>query len=188
MFERFTAEARQAVVDAQDAARELGHDWIGASTSCSAWPAGRGRRSPMRWRASVPAAPSSMTRSSPSWGRASTGRIRTPCASSGSTSTRVRRRAEETFGPGALERTRAGRRAFGTRIGAIPFTPRAKHALELALRASLARGEREIGGAHVLLGVLDQGENVGLTVLEHLGLSPPTVRGALLARLERDAA
>ena len=59
------------------------------------------------------------------------------------------------FGPGALERTRAGGRAFGTRIGAIPFTSRAKEALDLALqccesarrqgdrqRARAARGRR----------------------------------------------
>ena len=80
----------------------------------------------------------------------------------------VRRRAEETFGPGALERTRAGRRAFGTRIGAIPFTPRAKEALELALQAALARGDKAIGSEHVLLGIVDQDANVGLAVLAEL--------------------
>ena len=188
MFERFTAEARQAVVDAQAAARALGHDWIG----CEHLLLGLAGRS---------GTPVADALASLGAGRAelhdAVVAVVGPCVDRpdadalrelGIDFDEVRRRAEETFGPGALERTRAGRRAFGTRIGAIPFTPRAKHALELALRASLARGEREIGGAHVLLGVLDQGANVGLTVLEHLGLSPPTVRRALLARLERDAA
>ncbi|MBA2295088.1 MAG: hypothetical protein H0W16_08135, partial [Actinobacteria bacterium] len=100
----------------------------------------------------------------------------------------VRRRAEEAFGPGALERTRAGRRAFGARTGAIPFTPRAKEALELALKASVARHDGEIGSAHVLLGILDQKANAGLEVLERLDLSAETVRQTLLERLAQEAA
>ncbi len=37
--------------------------------------------------------------------------------------------------------------------GPIPFTPRAKKALELALREALALGDNYIGPAHVLLGL-----------------------------------
>ena len=118
----------------------------------------------------------------------------------------VRRRAEETFGPGALERTRTGL-GFVRRSGAIPFTPRAKKALELALHATLPRGDRGIGGEHVLLGVIpathgpparvvqsggsvswDERENLALVVLDQLGISPDLVRDTLLRRLERDAA
>ena len=108
------------------------------------------------------------------------------CASTGPTPTlssvvlgidfeEVRRRAEEAFGPGALERTRAGRRLGGG--GHIAFTSRAKEALELSLQAALARKNKAIGSEHVLLAVLD-----------HLGVSPDTIRARLLDRLERDAA
>lgn len=38
--------------------------------------------------------------------------------------------------------------------GHIPFTPRAKKVLELALREALACGDNYIGSAHVLLGIL----------------------------------
>ena len=97
----------------------------------------------------------------------------------------VRRRAEEAFGPGALERTRAGRGRGGS--GRIPFTSRAKEALELALQAALAREDKAIGSEHVLLGVLDQGANVGLVVLDHLGVAPDDDQGrpARAARARR---
>ena len=66
---------------------------------------------------------------------------------SASTSTRVRRSAEESFGPGAL----AG--PHRRRTGDRPFSPRAKRALELSLREALALGDRRIGRKHVLLGL-----------------------------------
>ena len=64
----------------------------------------------------------------------------------------VRRRAEEAFGPGALDRA-PGRRArrWGTHI---PFTKDAKKALELALREAIALKHDYIGTEHLLLGLL----------------------------------
>ena len=44
----------------------------------------------------------------------------------------IRRRAEASFGPGALERGRRARERY------VPFTPGAKKALELALREALS--------------------------------------------------
>jgi ATP-dependent Clp protease ATP-binding subunit ClpC len=52
--------------------------------------------------------------------------------------------------------------------GHIPFTPEVKKALELSLRESLELGHNHIGPAHLLLGLLQQGDNGGVRVLRNL--------------------
>src|SRR5258708_6011641 len=55
--------------------------------------------------------------------------------------------------------------------GHIPFTPRAKKTLELALREALQLNHNYIGTEHILLGVIREGEGVGAQVLkEHADL------------------
>jgi ATP-dependent Clp protease ATP-binding subunit ClpC len=49
--------------------------------------------------------------------------------------------------------------------GHVPFTPRAKKVLELALREALQLGHNYIGTEHVLLGLLQEGEGVACQVL-----------------------
>ena len=64
----------------------------------------------------------------------------------------VRRRVEEAFGPGALDRVHRPRgRRWG---GHIPFAKGSKKALELALREAIALGHNYIGTEHLLLGML----------------------------------
>jgi hypothetical protein len=58
----------------------------------------------------------------------------------------------------------------------VPFTPRAKRALELALECALELGHNYIGTEHLLLGVLRQGGNVGCRILTELGLELAAVR------------
>jgi ATP-dependent Clp protease ATP-binding subunit ClpA len=53
--------------------------------------------------------------------------------------------------------------------GHIPFTPRAKKSLELSLREALQLGDDYIGTGHVMLGVIRQGDNVAIKVLDKLG-------------------
>jgi ATP-dependent Clp protease ATP-binding subunit ClpA len=54
--------------------------------------------------------------------------------------------------------------------GHIPFTPRAKKVLELALREALALHHNYIGTEHILLGVLREGDGVGAQILQaHAG-------------------
>jgi ATP-dependent Clp protease ATP-binding subunit ClpA len=67
----------------------------------------------------------------------------------------VRRQVEEAFGPGALDRTRAalGGKA-GRLFGHIPFEGPAKKALELALREAIHLGHGHIGTEHILLGLI----------------------------------
>ena len=53
--------------------------------------------------------------------------------------------------------------------GHIPFTPRAKKSLELSLRQALQLGDGYIGTGHLLLGLIRQGDNVAVKVLDKLG-------------------
>ena len=52
----------------------------------------------------------------------------------------------------------------------IPFSPAAKRALELSLRASLRRGVDHIGTEHLALGVLGDGESDAVRILADLGV------------------
>jgi ATP-dependent Clp protease ATP-binding subunit ClpA len=81
----------------------------------------------------------------------------------------VRQRLEETFGEGALEQTRRG---------CMQMTPRAKGALEQALREA---GGRSIGDEHLLLGLLVIGESLAASILARLGVHEADIRGQLAA-------
>lgn len=67
--------------------------------------------------------------------------------------------------------------------GHIPFTPRAKKVLELSLREALQLGHSYIGTEHLLLGMVREGEGVGVQVLEHLGVDLLEVRRAVMGLL-----
>ena len=58
--------------------------------------------------------------------------------------------------------------------------PRAKRALERALREALDLGDRHIGVEHVLLGLLDPKGNMAVELLRHLGVDPQVVRARVL--------
>ncbi|WP_250034548.1 ATP-dependent Clp protease ATP-binding subunit [Paractinoplanes maris] len=64
--------------------------------------------------------------------------------------------------------------------GHMPFTPRAKKALELSLREALQIGHNYIGTEHLLLGLIREGEGVALQVL---GADPSRVRREVLTLL-----
>ena len=53
--------------------------------------------------------------------------------------------------------------------GHIPFTPRARRVLELALREALQLGHAHIGPEHLLLGLVRDGGGVGAQVLAGFG-------------------
>jgi Clp amino terminal domain, pathogenicity island component len=76
----------------------------------------------------------------------------------------VRRDVEEIIGRGVTEPK-----------GHIPFTPRAKKVMELALREALQLGHNYMGTEHLLLGLIREGEGVAAQVL--------IKRGADLSRL-----
>ena len=60
--------------------------------------------------------------------------------------------------------------------GHIPFTPRTKKVLELALRESQQLGHNYIGTEHILLGLIREGDGVAAQVLVTLGADLNRVR------------
>jgi ATP-dependent Clp protease ATP-binding subunit ClpC len=68
-------------------------------------------------------------------------------------------------------------------IGDIPFTPRAKKALELAAEEARSLGHNYIGTEHLLLGLIREGEGIAYQVLLNLGLDLNTVRNEVMELL-----
>jgi ATP-dependent Clp protease ATP-binding subunit ClpA len=67
--------------------------------------------------------------------------------------------------------------------GHIPFTAAAKKSLELSLREALQLGDRYIGTGHLLLGLIHQGDNVALTMLDKLGADRSDLRARVTQEL-----
>jgi ATP-dependent Clp protease ATP-binding subunit ClpC len=94
-------------------------------------------------------------------------------------------RALESFGM-SLDETRDEVKAIvgaGSRAatgGHIPFTPRAKKTLELALREALQLHHNYIGTEHILLGVMREGDGVGARVLRQHSPDLTAIRMAVL--------
>jgi ATP-dependent Clp protease ATP-binding subunit ClpA len=70
--------------------------------------------------------------------------------------------------------------------GHIPFTPRAKKSLELSLRESLQLGDGYIGTGHLMLGVIRQGDNVAIKVLDKLGADLSNLRARVTQELRNN--
>ena len=66
--------------------------------------------------------------------------------------------------------------------GQIPFTPRAKKVLELALREALVLGQDHIGTEHILLGLVGENEGLGARLLIDLGAPHERIRELLRVR------
>jgi ATP-dependent Clp protease ATP-binding subunit ClpA len=64
--------------------------------------------------------------------------------------------------------------------GHIPFTPRAKKILELALREALQLHHNYIGTEHILLGVIREGDGVGAQILKQHSADLTPIRMAVL--------
>jgi ATP-dependent Clp protease ATP-binding subunit ClpC len=67
--------------------------------------------------------------------------------------------------------------------GQIPFTPRAKKTLELALREALALGHNYIGTEHILLGLVREEQSVAMRVLLECGATSEKIRDEVIRRL-----
>jgi ATP-dependent Clp protease ATP-binding subunit ClpC len=72
--------------------------------------------------------------------------------------------------------------------GQIPFTPRAKRVLELALRESLTLGHTWIGTEHLLLGLSREPDGVAIQVTAALGADAERIRTEVLRHLGNDVA
>lgn len=172
MFERFTADARQVVVRAQEEARLLHHGFIGCEHLLLGLSGGQG----------TPAAAALTTlgvdidglrhRVARLVGTGADALDADALAQLGIDLDSVRRAAEASFGPGALDRW-PGR---GARSKHLPFTPRAKKSLELSLRAAVRRKDHEITTGHLLLGLIDQRDNAALQLLKAEGVGSEALR------------
>lgn len=67
--------------------------------------------------------------------------------------------------------------------GDIPFTPKAKKAIELSGEEARALGHNYIGTEHILLGLIKEGEGVASEVLLNLGLDLDNVRKEIVELL-----
>ncbi len=73
--------------------------------------------------------------------------------------------------------------AGSAQSGHIPFTPRAKKVLELALRQALQLGHNYIGTEHILLGVLAEGHGVAVRVITEADVEPARLRSLVIGLL-----
>ncbi|MEE8360210.1 MAG: ATP-dependent Clp protease ATP-binding subunit [Candidatus Omnitrophota bacterium] len=64
--------------------------------------------------------------------------------------------------------------------GDIPFTPKAKKAIELSMEEARQLGHNYIGTEHMLLGLIKEGEGVASEVLMNLGLDAGKVRDEVM--------
>ncbi|WP_067816912.1 Clp protease N-terminal domain-containing protein [Actinomadura kijaniata] len=65
----------------------------------------------------------------------------------------------------------------------VPFTPRAKHVLELSLREAKALRHDSIDSGHIMLGLLREANGVAARVLGGLGADLPSVRDRIVLAL-----
>jgi ATP-dependent Clp protease ATP-binding subunit ClpA len=187
MFERFTDRARNVAVDAQRAARRLGHGYVGTEHILLGLLQGDGIAA--RVLGGLGVTSGAVEREVlAEVGRGPFGADDAAALGTiGIDLEEVRRRVEASFGPGALN-WRPGRgfhrrRRMPMAAGHIPFTPRAKKVLELSLREALALKHNYIGTEHILLGLVREGEGLAMLVLTRLGAGPQAIRGRVLDAL-----
>jgi ATP-dependent Clp protease ATP-binding subunit ClpA len=176
VFEKFTNLAKRSITLAQDEAVTLGHDYIGTEhmllglvrvreglageiLSEQGVAAGQVRAETLRLLEAAGV--------SANGGREATEAL----AAIGIDVDEIRRRADDTFGPGRFHFPRPA------------FTMRAKRVLELTLEESMEKGHDDIGTEHILLGLLTEGEGVGVQALTAVGVDTAALRTAVLDRV-----
>jgi ATP-dependent Clp protease ATP-binding subunit ClpA len=181
VFERFTTQARAAVVHAQEEARRLRHSHIGTEhvlVGLLVEPIGAGGRALQSLGLDLSDARADLADLFAADKRAFASEDAEALQTLGIDLDEVRRAVEEGFGAGALERRpTAGRH--------IPFEPEAKKALELALREALRLGDKHIGTEHIALALVRVGVRSGAAVmLEARGIAPERLREEVERQIE----
>ncbi|MGK5174002.1 Clp protease N-terminal domain-containing protein [Geodermatophilus sp. CPCC 205761] len=175
MFERFTSNAREVVVGAQHEARLLRHGSIGTEHLLLALIAQSGTPTAQvlaRHGLTHPVVVEAVT------ALVSNEDLDAEALTTlGIDLDAVRDKVEAAFGPGALDA--GGRR--NASAGHIPFTPRAKKVLELALREAIALKSRSITEVHIALGLLREGQGLAMKVVLDRGIDAVELRRELAA-------
>jgi ATP-dependent Clp protease ATP-binding subunit ClpC len=176
VFEKFTDRAKRVLVLAQDEAMQQKHDYIGTEHVLIGLAGVRG---------SVAGDVLHDKGVTPQALREETARVLVDngvpvndpqaateaLASIGIDVEEIRRKADETFGPGKFHFPRPA------------FTPRAKRVLEYTLRQAVELDSATIGTEHILLGILAEGEGVAVKVLRNLDVDVDSLRPAVLERI-----
>jgi ATP-dependent Clp protease ATP-binding subunit ClpA len=194
MFERFAGPAREAVTTALDEARHSGTNQIGCEHLLIALASANTGSAADNIAADNIAADNIAAETLTAAGL-SANRLRSLAAIEPNAATdildadalaaigidldAVRRAAENSFGPGSLDRPSPDRH----RPGRTRMTADAKRALDLAVRAAHRGHDREITSGHLLLGILDQGRNRALTLLTSADVQPADLRADLTRRM-----
>jgi ATP-dependent Clp protease ATP-binding subunit ClpA len=184
MFERFTDDARQTVVRAQDEARRLHHGWIGTEHL-------------LLGLLDLPGSPTAAVLIAHGLSRESVSEAVVAYVGSedldeaalttlGIDLAAVRSSAEAAFGPGAL-RPIGSAKPGRTQSGHIPFTGRAKKVLELSLREALALKSKTIADGHIALGLLREGDGLAMRVIADRGIDTATLREEIQTALRAPA-
>jgi ATP-dependent Clp protease ATP-binding subunit ClpA len=205
MFERFTHAARDVVVQAQVAARDLDQSPIGtqhlliALLTDTAGPvttalAEQGvdaryvRAEILRRVGAGPRAEAGMREESDAEDKAALKAI-------GIDLDAVRKAIEENFGPGSLrlpkdpvpeKRSRFARLAPSK--GHVPFSPRAKKVLELSLREALRLKHKFIAPEHIMLGILRENSGLAVQILAEAQVDTDRVTADLVRALDAHVA
>ena len=179
MFERFTDDARQAVVLAQEEAVALHHGWIGTEhVLLGVLRSGSdGARLLAGFGVDLAGARDDVLRVV---GRGEDDLDPDALATLGIDLDAVRERVERAFGPGAL--SRRGRCRRGGTSRSVPFSARAKKALELTLREAVSLGEHDLRGEHLVLGLLRERDGVAARVLAERGVTLAAAREKVAGR------
>ena len=167
MFERFTADAREVVVRAQQEARALHHGYIGTEHLLLGLVGGSTPTAEVLTRHGL-TAPAVREAVLTLLGAADIDAA--ALGTVGIDLDAVRASVEATFGPGALDMT-AGRRSREPK-GHLPFTARSKKVLELSLRETTATKSEAICDGHVALGLIREGEGLAMAIVHNLGIDP----------------
>jgi ATP-dependent Clp protease ATP-binding subunit ClpA len=178
VFERFAQDARGAVVRARHEAAGAGRDQIGCEHLLLGLLAEPGPAAAAMTAAGVEL--TALRAAAPGGPPEPDALDADALASVGIDLDTVRRAADAAFGPGALDRAGPSR---ARRPGRMVFTADAKKALERAVRATARLRRREISGGHLLIGIIDQGDNGALDLLAASAVDAAGLRADLLARL-----
>lgn len=180
MFERFTQESKGALVEAQDAALELGAEHIDAGhvlLGCATLRESTAGE-PLH---EIGITAESIRRMLPRNNATNEMDIDADALRAiGIDLSGVRAAVEETFGIGSLE-SASDRRTRETKIRQPHFTEAAKRSIELSFRVALELHEKNIRPGHLLLGLLRLNDEFISSVVEQ---SSATVAGLSASVLE----
>lgn len=172
MFERFSKEAKGAVLGGFSEAERLGHDHVNSMHLLLALTIGRDSTAAVIEESGITSelVEAALTTDDLGDDAEALGAL-------GIDLDEVTRAVEASFGEGALSRGPVPRKKRA------PMSSGARKALELSLREAIQLGDKRIGSEHILLGVLRNGTCSAHSWLIDQGYDPDAIRKTLLERL-----